>query len=292
MTAPKKRETKKTEILRTVRELRARVAAWRERGETIALIPTMGDLHDGHLSLVRRGKELCARTIVSVFVNPTQFGPNEDFEKYPRREAEDFEKLETIGADVMFAPSVAEMYPAGFDSKIIVGGVTSMLEGAIRPGHFEGVATVVAKLFGMASPDVACFGEKDYQQLKVIEKLVRDLDMPVRIIPCPIARDEDGLALSSRNRYLDERQRAIAGRLNRILAETARRIESEPNQVERILVSEKESILSAGFDSVDYLTLIDAETLAPVEKLQKSARLLVVARLGPTRLLDNMPVGL
>jgi pantoate--beta-alanine ligase len=279
-----------TDIIRTIRELRARVSNWRSHGETVALVPTMGDLHEGHLSLVRRGKELCARTIVSVFVNPTQFGPGEDFEKYPRREAEDFAKLETIGADVMFAPGVAEMYPAGFDATIAIGGVTSMLEGAIRPGHFEGVATVVAKLFGMATPDIACFGEKDYQQLKVIEKLVRDLDMPVRIEPCPIARAEDGLALSSRNRYLDERQRAIAGRLNRILFETARRIESEPNQFKSILEGGRAAIRAAGFDSVDYLTLVDAETLAPIEKLQKTARLLVVARLGQTRLLDNAEV--
>lgn len=279
-----------TEIVRTLAELRARVSTWRARGERIALIPTMGDLHDGHLSLVERGKVLCERTIVSVFVNPTQFGPNEDFEKYPRREVEDFAKLESIDADLMFAPNVAEMYPHGFDAKIVIGGVTTMLEGAIRPGHFDGVTTIVAKLFNMAQPDIACFGEKDYQQLKVIEKLVRDLDLPVRIEPCPIARDTDGLALSSRNRYLNERQRGVAGQLNRILFETARRLEAEPNHCESILAAGIDSIRAASFDSVDYLVLVDTETLTPVQNLQKSARLLVVARLGQTRLLDNVAV--
>jgi pantoate--beta-alanine ligase len=280
-----------TEIVRTVEALRARVSAWKREGHRIAFVPTMGDLHAGHLSLVRRGQAIAARTIVSIFVNPTQFGPNEDYAQYPRREAEDVAKLEALGADLLFAPDVAAMYPQGFAATVSIGGVTETLEGAIRPGHFDGVATIVTKLFNMAQPDIACFGEKDYQQLKLVEKLVRDLNLPVAIEPCPIARDDDGLALSSRNRYLDETRRAIAGRLNRILFETVSAIESAPNRVETALARGIDSIRAAGFDSVDYLTLVDAETLAPLAKLHGPARLLVVARLGTTRLLDNAAVA-
>jgi pantoate--beta-alanine ligase len=281
-----------TAIVRTVSALRAQISAWKREGRRIAFVPTMGDLHEGHLSLVRRGQELCERSVVSIFVNPTQFGPNEDFETYPRREAEDAAKLGAVGADLLYAPAIAEIYPEGFATTIRVGGVTETLEGAIRPGHFDGVATVVAKLLNQVQPDIACFGEKDYQQLKLVEKLVRDLNLPVAIEPCPIARDTDGLALSSRNRYLDAGQRRIAGRLNRILFATAAAIEkgwnaAAPNQLAGCLAAGIDSIRAAGFDSVDYLAAVDAETLAPVETLQKKSRLLVVARLGATRLLDN-----
>lgn len=268
---------------RRVADLRKVVAAWRADGKAIGLVPTMGALHAGHLALVDATRRAGAdRVVVSIFVNPTQFGPKEDFGKYPRQEARDLERLEEVGADLAYLPTVGEIYPDGFATTVAPSGtIVADLEATFRPGHFAGVATVVAKLLIQVAPDIAAFGEKDYQQLLVIRRMARDLDIPCRILPVPTVRDDHGLALSSRNAYLTPEQLAVARRLNEVLSEIARG--SMP-------VGEGSAqLLQAGFDAVDYLSLRDAETLdAPVEG--RSRRVLAVARLGSVRLLDNMAV--
>jgi pantoate--beta-alanine ligase len=276
-------------VVRTVVALRERIAAWGEADETIALVPTMGALHEGHLSLVTLARGLCTRTVVSLFVNPTQFGPHEDLSAYPRNEAGDAAKLAEAGADLLYAPGVAEMYPQGFATRVTVSGLTDHLCGPHRPGHFEGVATVVAKLLLQALPDAAVFGEKDWQQLQVIRRLARDLDVPVEIIGGPTVREADGLAMSSRNAYLGPEERRIAASLNRVLADLARAVAAgEPCRA----AEEKamRSLLEAGFSSVDYVTVADAETLQPIERIGAPARAFAAARLGRTRLIDNLPV--
>lgn len=275
-------------IARTVADLRAQVAAWRAQGLRTALVPTMGALHEGHLTLVRRGRELADRVVSSVFVNPTQFGPNEDFARYPRDEAGDAAKLASAGCDLLFAPTVDVMYPAGFAVSIDVGPVATRWEGTFRPGHFPGVATVVAKLLLQCLPDVACFGQKDYQQLCVIRQLVRDLDIPVTIEGVPTVRETDGLALSSRNAYLSAEQRQVAGRLNRIMLDVIARLR-DGAPVAATLSQGTAALLSAGFAAVDYLALVDAATLEPLET-PGPGRLICTARLGGVRLLDNMAV--
>jgi len=270
-------------IARTAAELRAAVAGWRRAGYRIGLVPTMGALHQGHLELAATLRKAGAgRVLFSIFVNPTQFGPKEDFSRYPRREAEDLAKLASIGADLAYLPAVDEIYPEGFAISIVPGGpIVADLEAAVRPGHFAGVATVVAKLLIQAAPDLAAFGEKDFQQLLVVRRLVRDLDLPCEILPVPTVRDRDGLALSSRNAYLGEPQLAVARRLNRIMAEIA----ADPS----LLAAGPDRLRDAGFDAVDYLVLRDAETLAePVPG--RPRRLIAAVRLGATRLLDNLPV--
>lgn len=269
-------------VVRQVAELRAQVGAWRRAGEKVALVPTMGALHEGHLTLVREALRQADRAVVSIFVNPKQFGPHEDFSRYPRQEAEDLAKLSAIGAHLAYMPGVEVMYPEGFASTVhIEGPIVRDLEAAVRPGHFDGVATVVAKLFTQTAPDIAVFGEKDYQQLQLIKRMVHDLDLPLQIVPVPTVRDAHGLALSSRNAYLDERQLAIARQFNVVLREIA----ADPAE----LAGGEERLLKAGFDAVDYLVLRDAETLD--EPLPgRPRRLLSVARLGPTRLLDNFAV--
>ena len=278
-------------IVRTVSELRARVRGWRAGGERIGLAPTMGALHEGHLSLVRRAKSSAPKVIASLFVNPTQFGPNEDFQAYPRDEAQDAELLASVGCDLLYAPNEAEMYPEGFSTTVIVGGVSEPLEGVARPGHLAGVATVVTKLLLQAAPDVAVFGEKDYQQLQLIRRLVRDLDLPVEIIGAPTVRARDGLAQSSRNAYLSQEQRAVAGRLNLILADMAGAL-ANGAAVAEVEADAMAALLSAGFDRVDYAEARAAEDLArqgpgPVEG---PARVLVAAWIGRTRLIDNLEV--
>ena len=263
------------EIVTTVRGLRAHVAAWRKDGLRIGLVPTMGALHEGHLFLVGESRKRSQRTIVSIFVNPAQFAPHEDFDRYPRALQADAEKL-GARADLIFAPSVAEMYPMGFATKIEVGGPSRGLETGFRPHFFAGVATVVAKLLIAAQPDLAVFGEKDYQQLLVIRRLAADLALPVEIVGAPIMRERDGLAMSSRNAYLNERERAVAGKMNVIL----RNANSE-EQVTRAL-------LDAGFDSVDYVAIRDSATLGPAGDGPK--RILVAAKIGGTRLIDNMEI--
>lgn len=275
-------------IVRTVADLRAQVSAWRQAGLRTALVPTMGALHDGHLTLVRRGRELADRVIATVFVNPTQFGPNEDFSRYPRDEAGDAAKLASAGCDLLFAPTVDVMYPAGFSTSIDVGPVTSRWEGAFRPGHFQGVATVVTKLLLQAGADVACFGEKDYQQLCTIRQLTRDLDIPVQIEGVPTVREADGLALSSRNAYLSPEQRQVAGQLNRVMRSVIDRLHAG-EAVEAVLAVGTQALLDAGFTAVDYLALVDALTLEPLTA-PAPGRLICTARLGGVRLLDNMAV--
>lgn len=278
-------------IVRTVGELRARVRAWRRQGERVALVPTMGALHEGHLSLVRLAKQTAGRVAASVFVNPAQFAQGEDFDKYPRDEARDAELLASVGCDLLYAPNVGEVYPDGFSTTVTVAGVSDPLEGAIRPTHFAGVATVVAKLLIQAEPDAAVFGEKDYQQLMVIRRLARDLDLPVEIIGAPTVREQDGLARSSRNVYLNETQREIAGRLNVILAEAAEAL-ARGQPVLSVEVDAQEALRQAGFDRVDYFEARGAEDLrrmgpGPVDG---PARVLAAVRLGSTRLIDNAAV--
>ena len=277
------------ETIRRVIDLRARVAQWRKDGLSVGLVPTMGALHEGHFSLVRRSVTHMDRTVVTLFVNPRQFGPNEDFGTYPRTEDADAAALERQGANVLFAPGVEEMYPAGAVTTVSVPGIGDILEGSFRPGFFTGVATVVTKLLIQSAPDVAFFGEKDYQQLRVIARMAADLDLPVKIEGCPIVREPDGLALSSRNVYLTPEERRVAPALNRALNDVAAEVRA--NGAAAIAAAEdraKESVLAAGFRQVDYITVRDAGSLAPVSDASKPSRVLAAAWLGRTRLIDNI----
>ena len=278
-------------IVRTVAELRAQVASWKRAGERVALVPTMGALHEGHLSLIALAKTKADRVVASVFVNPTQFGPNEDFDAYPRGEARDAELLAGAGCDLLFAPTVGEMYPQGFATSVNVTGVSEPLDGAARPGHFAGVATVVSKLLLQCGPDVAVFGEKDFQQLQVIKRLVRDLDIPVEIVGAPTSRLEDGLARSSRNAYLSEPEREVAGRMNVALADAVRRLQAgEP--VERVEATGIAALERAGFQRIDYFEVRNADDLSHPGPgpLTVPGRVLAAAMIGKTRLIDNMAV--
>ncbi|CAA7611483.1 pantothenate synthetase [Candidatus Terasakiella magnetica] len=277
------------EIVRSVADLRTRVRAWRSQGLTVAMVPTMGALHRGHLSLVTTALEQADRVIASVFVNPTQFGPNEDFSRYPRQEEMDAEALTGAGCHLLFAPTVAEMYPDGFATTVTVTGVSEGLCGDVRPGHFAGVATVVTKLLLQALPDVAVFGEKDYQQLAVIRRFARDLDLPVTIVGAPTLREADGLAMSSRNAYMSEAERAIAPVVHKTLTHVAEGLRAGKTGSD-LCRDAVETLLAAGLASVDYIEIRDAATLAPVERLERPARILVAARLGKTRLIDNIGV--
>jgi len=277
-------------ILRHVSALRERVKEWRRAGQTVALIPTMGALHEGHLSLVREAKKECDRTIATIFVNPKQFGPNEDFGRYPRDEAGDARLLAGVKTDLLFAPAVDEMYPDGFSTHVHVAGVSEGLCGAHRAGHFDGVATVVSKLLLQALPDSAFFGEKDYQQLCVIRRMVRDLDIPVRIIGVPTVREPDGLAMSSRNRYLAPDQRVRASALSQVLRGMARQAEAGID-LRLVAAWGKEELERARFDRVEYVEIRDAESLAPVPGAVCALRILAAVWLGNTRLIDNMPVA-
>ena len=269
--------------------LTAHLGSFRAAGETIALVPTMGALHAGHMALVAEAKKRATRVAVSIFVNPKQFGPNEDFEAYPRRAEADSAKLLTAGVDVLWMPSVDEMYPTGFATNIRVAGLPDRLCGGARPGHFDGVATVVAKLFNQVRPDIAIFGEKDWQQLAIIRRMAADLDMGIDVVGFPTQREDDGLALSSRNAYLTAEERAAAVSLPRALGHAARTIE-DGDDIAKTLSSIAPALLKAGFSSVDYVELVDAETLVPLEKLNRPGRLLAAARIGKARLIDNLPV--
>jgi pantoate--beta-alanine ligase len=273
-----------------VSELRDQVAAWRKAGDTIALVPTMGALHTGHLSLVSLAKKRADRTVVSLFVNPLQFGPREDFKSYPRDLARDKAVLQEAGADLLYAPDASEMYPAGFSTKVIVGDLTEGLCGANRPGHFDGVATVVGKLLLQCAPDIAVFGEKDYQQLLVVKRLVRDLDIPVEIVGAPIVREDDGLALSSRNAYLSPEERKVAPLLSQVVHSIARDLEAGRGCDDAVLAA-RFKLEAEGF-RVDYVAVRDPETLQPLFGPVKRARVLAAAYLGKTRLIDNVPVPL
>lgn len=277
-------------IVRTVAELRARIAAWRGVYTRIALVPTMGALHAGHLSLLTQARQSADRVIASIFINPAQFGPNEDLDRYPRDEAGDAAKLAATGCDLLFAPTVAEMYPDGFATTVAVGRLADRLCGAARPGHFDGVATVVTKLLLQVTPDVAWFGEKDWQQLAIIRRLARDLDLTTEIAGGAIIRDCDGLALSSRNVYLstDERGRALA-LPQALLAARDRLLTGAP--VAATLAAAETSLRAAGFGPVDYVALSGADDLEPMTAVGRPARLLAAAWLGGTRLIDNLAVG-
>lgn len=277
-------------VVSTVADLRTQVAAWRNAGLTVALVPTMGALHEGHMSLIRLGAAQADRVVTSIFVNPTQFGPNEDFARYPRQLEQDRAKVGAAGGHLVYAPTVEEMYPGGFATTISVTGVSAGLCGAARPGHFDGVATVVCKLLLQALPDVAIFGQKDWQQLAVIRRMATDLNVPVRIEGGPIVREADGLALSSRNAYLSAEERAVANTLHATLQQVAADIEKGTDIADACAWGIGE-LKDKGFGSVDYLEVRDAETLAPMTSMTAPARVLVAAVLGKTRLIDNVPCG-
>lgn len=273
----------------TVGELRRVVEAWRGNGETIALVPTMGALHRGHLALVEEALRRCARTVVSIFVNPTQFAEGEDFDSYPDHLADDARILARLGVDLIYNPAAAEMYAHGFATEVRVGGLGDGLCAVQRPHHFPGVATVVTKLLTQCRPHMALFGEKDYQQLLVIRRLARDLDLGVEIVGVPTVREDDGLAMSSRNEGLTPRGRKIAGRLNAVLHAVAVRIlAGQP--VAEALAQGRDELIAAGFDAVDYLELRHGETLAPLDRPTGPGRLLAAVHVDGCRLIDNIPL--
>jgi pantoate--beta-alanine ligase len=275
-------------VARTIADLRAHVSDWRRQGFTVGFVPTMGALHEGHLTLVREAVRRADRVVASVFVNPTQFAAHEDLGTYPRQEAQDAELLASAGCHLLYAPSVEEMYPDGATTTISVGGPAEGLEGAFRPQMFGGVALVVGKLFNQVRPDLAVFGEKDWQQLMVIRRMVRDLDIPVEIVGSPTERDGHGLALSSRNAYLSPAELDTARTLNGILAEAGVRAADGVAAAEAWA---SEALIAAGFDSVDYVAIRTAYDLSPFERaIDAPARILAAANIGRTRLIDNMAV--
>ena len=280
----------KPPVIRTVTSLRQTIGRYRRAGDTIALIPTMGALHPGHLALIRLARRKAKRVVVSIFVNPAQFAPHEDFASYPRTLNTDLAALAEFKVDLIWAPSAQEMYPDGFATRIEPAGPAKAgLEDAFRPHFFGGVATVVAKLLQQVTPHFAIFGEKDFQQLKVVITMARDLDMPVTIIGAPTVREKDGLAMSSRNAYLSESERAVAPTLNRVLKDCASRIK-DGQAIGAALADGREKIERAGF-TVDYLEARNARTLAPIADVKNGPlRLLVAAKLGRTRLIDNIKV--
>lgn len=277
-------------IVRTRTALRETVAAWRRDGARVAVVPTMGALHEGHLSLVRAGLAAADRVIVTLFVNPKQFNSEADLAAYPRTEESDAAKLAPLGAHVLYAPDAEQIYPPGFATTVSVAGVTEGLCGAGRPGHFDGVATVVTKLLLQSGADVAMFGEKDYQQLQLVRRLARDLDIPVEIAGCPTVREADGLAMSSRNVRLTPKERAIAPRLAAALTGAAARL-ATGLPAAPVLAELRAALAAAGFDPVEYAELRDAEDLLPLDRADRPARLLAAAWLGGTRLIDNVPVA-
>lgn len=287
--APKK-QPKLLPIVRKVADLRAEVAKWRRDNLAVALVPTMGALHDGHISLLQAARRRVDKVVVSIFVNPTQFGPTEDFSKYPRQEAADVEKLIKARCDLLYAPTVDEMYPEGAATTVHVGGLSEGLCGASRPGHFDGVATIVSKLLNQAQPDIAVFGEKDYQQLQVIKRATADLDIPVKIVGAETVREEDGLAMSSRNAYLSAEERAIAKQFSWVLSALAIEISKRPDDFGRRVQNARKLLTDSGIDKVDYLEVRDAETLEPVTTIDRPARVFGAVFIGKTRLIDNMPI--
>ncbi|MFD5224172.1 pantoate--beta-alanine ligase [Microbacterium sp. NPDC058342] len=274
-------------IIRTIDEVRAAVRDARATGRTVGLVPTMGAFHEGHLSLMREARAQTDLVVVSLFVNPTQFGPTEDLDAYPRDEARDAALAEHEGVDILFAPAAAEIYPDGFATSIHVSGITDVLDGAARGSfHFDGVATVVAKLFGIVTPDVAYFGQKDAQQVMVVRRVVRDLDLPVRIRACPIVREPDGLAMSSRNVYLDPDARQRATALNRALDAAAALHAAGERDAARIVDAAQRVLAEAGIRP-EYLELRSNDDLRPLERVDGDALLAVAARVGAARLIDN-----
>ena len=277
------------QIIRELDALESALAALREGGARIAFVPTMGALHAGHMALVAEARARADHVVASIFVNPTQFGANEDLSTYPRREAGDAAMLEAEGVAILWIPDVATMYPDGPAATLRAGSAAQGLDGAARPGHFDGVVTVVARLFDQVRPDVALFGEKDFQQLAVIRQLVASLGLGIEIVGVPTQRDADGLALSSRNAYLSDDERIAARILPRALGDAARAI-ARGDAIGEALEKARQRLAEAGFDPVDYVELRDSETLIPVEILERPARLLAAARIGSTRLIDNLAV--
>ncbi|MGO9983680.1 MAG: pantoate--beta-alanine ligase [Rhodomicrobium sp.] len=276
-------------VIRHTNQLRQLVQQWRRRGNKVALVPTMGGLHEGHLSLVRLAKQQANRTVVSVFVNPTQFAPHEDYDRYPRNEERDWHKLLSVQADAMYVPDVHDIYPGDFATRVEVAGVAQTLEGLSRPHFFSGVTTIVTKLFMQCLPDIAIFGEKDYQQLLVVKRLVKDLDFPITIVPAPVMREASGLAMSSRNVYLDDSERSIAPQLYEVLVDMAGDLASG-RAVEDTVRQGWSRLEKAGF-RIDYLEVRDSETLIPVEiTVEAPARVLAAVYLGRVRLIDNVAV--
>ena len=274
-----------------IKPLRARVRAWRDEGHRIALVPTMGNLHDGHLSLVRRAREVAGRVVTSIFVNPLQFGPGEDYAAYPRTLEDDAVKLAESGVDLLFAPGVEQMYPQGREghTRIEVPGLSDILCGASLPGHFTGVATVVNKLLNQVQPDVAVFGEKDWQQLVVIRRMVRDLDMPVEIIGVPTCREPDGLAMSSRNGYLSAAERQRAPALYAALQDLAQRLREGDRDYAALEQEGREALRRAGLEP-EYVNILRADDLCPPQEDDKTLIILAAARLGRARLIDNLRI--
>lgn len=275
----------------TAAELRQAVAAARSDGKSIGLVPTMGALHEGHLSLVRASLDECDQTIVTIFVNPTQFGPHEDFGKYPRALQADLEALARCGVDLVFAPTSDDMYPAGFSTYVDPPQVAEPLEGQCRPGHFRGVTTVVLKLFNLAQADVAFFGQKDYQQAQVIRRMGDDLDVPIAIRVCPTVREPDGLAMSSRNRYLSEEERERSLTLWRSLKLAVELYAQGERNSDTVITRMRELFDQSGISRIDYIALADPDTLEPVRRLQPTTMALVAAYVGDTRLIDNCRIG-
>ena len=277
------------QTIRDIGQLKSALFALRAGGNRIALVPTMGALHAGHMALIEEAKRQADRVVATIFVNPLQFGANEDLDRYPRSEEEDSLALEKAGCDLLWIPSPEQMYPPGFDTKIVVGRLGSRWEGQARPGHFDGVATVVAKLFNAVRPEIAIFGEKDFQQLAVIRRMVIDLNLDVEIVGVSTVRDSDGLALSSRNAYLSRDDRARATMLPTILDRTAARIR-DGDSVDRSLEDARHTLCDAGFSVVDYVALVDSATLEPTESGGGRMRLIAAATIGGTRLIDNIAV--
>lgn len=284
-----RRGTRAMKIVRTINALRKDTADFRKQGETIALVPTMGALHEGHISLVKLAKRKADRVVASIFVNPTQFAPHEDLARYPRDEAGDAAKLESAGCDVLWAPTVAEMYREGASVTVKPGTASLPLEGTFRPHHFAGVVTVCCKLFNQVTPDAAIFGEKDFQQLAVLRQMVRDLDMPLKIIGAPTKREKDGLALSSRNAYLSPQERKIAPTLNAAITDLAVKVASG-RPIPAAIEAAKKRLIDAGFSKIDYIAVADAGTLEAVtSRGENPLRVLAAVWLGKTRLIDNLP---
>jgi pantoate--beta-alanine ligase len=274
-------------VIHTIEQMREWSVLQKRSGRKIVFVPTMGALHEGHLSLMREGKRRGDALAVSIYVNPTQFGPNEDLNKYPRTLEEDLAKSKEAGADAVFLPSDEEIYPLGFQTYVNVEKITMNLCGASRPAHFKGVTTVVAKLFNIVQPHIAIFGKKDYQQLVVIRKMVRDLDMPVEIIGCPIVREPDGLAMSSRNKYLSPKERIAALSLNRSLKHAEELVAAGETRAEAVRACVKETIAREKLVRIDYAKIADAETLEDISKIDRPAVLALAAFVGNTRLIDN-----
>jgi pantoate--beta-alanine ligase len=275
-------------ICNTIKDMRAACRGVRRGGKRVGFVATMGALHEGHLSLVRAGRARCDVVVASIFVNPTQFGPNEDLAKYPRTFNRDRELLEKEGVELLFAPSVEEMYPAGAMTWVTVEGLSEKLDGRSRPGHFRGVTTVVAKLFHVIEPDAAYFGQKDAAQVAVIRQMVRDLNFPVEIVACPIVRESDGLAMSSRNAYLDPQQRKEALVLHRSLMRVKKMWEGGENSAEKLLAAGREEPARESSVRLDYFEIVNAESLDPVGNVGKGALVAVAAFVGATRLIDNI----